>query len=272
MVFAVIIQAVRPRGSPIWYYQESTEQTYHDAYLQQANSAAVMHWGKAADAAPSCPIDYVPWSLTWPPNAPMSVDCTGLGNIQATYGDNRVLDYANDQEGHMIPANTIYTVNVSIPTATLLTQVSIDVLNNTNIVDYWVNCWVGVYAPNMSLISSARVGLLEVLDMMVVIDLQPNVYITTPGQYLIAMALDTDFAVATTLQTGAIMPYDISGGLPTTFVANGTAQIPPIVAYGCVQATHYFCASFQYYEVITTAHLLLPTPPLHPRVLADHSG
>ena len=249
VVYATIIQAVRPRGSPTWYYQESVELDYHDDYEPEPNSAAQMSMSRGSDAAPSCPdFAYVPWDLTWPGNEPMDVDCVGLGNIQATYGDNRVLDYSYNQEGHVIPANTVYTVSVRIPAGTLLTQVSIDVLNNTGVsVGAWVSCWIGIYSPNMTLISQTQIAMLEVLDQMIVADLYPNVNLTTSGQYLIAMLLDTDFAVATTQQTGATMNYS-AGGLPTTFTPTGTAQVPPIVVYGCVQASHYFCASFQYYQ------------------------
>ena len=36
--------------------------------------------------------------------------------------------------------------------------------------------------------------------------------------------------------------------MPDTFVPDGVGRTPPIAAYGCITASHYFCGSFQYYQ------------------------
>ena len=37
-------------------------------------------------------------------------------------------------------------------------------------------------------------------------------------------------------------------GLPDTFAPGPVSRTPPIAAYGCITASHYFCGSFQYYQ------------------------
>ena len=46
---------------------------------------------------------------------------------------------------------------------------------------------------------------------------------------------------------GASMTWT-TPGLPATFTADGMQPVPSMTVYGCVTATHYFCASFQYYQ------------------------
>ena len=251
VVYAVILSAQRPRGGPTWFYQEAVEYDYYDSYTPLPNSAAVFKWTRSTDpaAAPSCPIDYTPWNLITPPSAGLVVACTGLGQMQSTYGDNRVLDYANDQEGNMIQAGVVYTMNFTATAGTLLTQVSLDLLNNTAILDWFV-LYVGVYAAsNGSLITATSpIFFLEVLDQMVVAYLDPPVYIAQDGLYIVGVLSNTAISVATGTQQTPSMKANPVQGLPYTFKADSVALNIPLTAYGCVLASHTLCASFQYYQ------------------------
>ena len=245
-VFAVIISSFRPRGSPTWFYQESIEQDYQDAYSPVPNSAASFIVNFGAGAMPTCSTPYTPWDLVYP-DAPMDVACTGLAQLQSTYGDYRVLDYANNREGNLVQPNTIYTTNFTAYTGTLLTQVSFDILNN-NMSFNTVTAYIGVWAANNTLLAtSGPVWMLEMLDQMIVAWLTPSVTLDYTGTYTIGVWFDQPFYVATSTQQGPTMVWP-NYGLPTTLATTGMAPIPPIVAYGCVQATHSFCGSFQYYQ------------------------
>ena len=188
-VYATIINAVKPRGSPEWFYQESVEYPYgagQDGYQAVSNSAYSWSITTGASALPSCPLDYVPWNLVFPAGSQsFIVACTGFAQIQSTYGDNRIVDYVN-AEGNMINANVLYTVNFTASANTLLTQVSIDVLNNLNITAF-VNAQFGIYAPNGSLIATTGRGIqfYELLDQMIVLNLEQQVRLTVSGLYSI---------------------------------------------------------------------------------------
>ena len=247
VVYATIINAVKPRGSPEWVYQESQEQDYQDAYTPAANSAAVFVTAATSDPFPSCPVAYVPWNAVMPPSLPFIVTCTGLAQIQSTYGDNRIFDYVNDQEGNMVDAFTVYTINFTAQVGTIINQVGVDVLNNINITDY-VYAQFGLYDANGNyLTSSDRLILFELLDQMIITDLDPPYNITASGTYTIAFQISTRYAIATSNMTGPVQTQ--SGfGLPRQFQPNGFAPLIALSAYGCVSATHYFCGSFQYYQ------------------------
>ena len=246
VVYATIINAYKPRGSPEYFYQESQEYDYYDDYQQIGNSANVFLSDGGSGQPPSCDVGYVPWNAIFPPSNPFIVSCTGLAQIQSTYGDNRIFDYANTTEGNMINALTIYTMQFTALAGTRFDQVSIDVLNNVQIKQF-VQATFGLYGPDGTLLSSnPRVVFLELLDQMIVVDI-PSITTTTSGLYTLAFQVDTPIAVAISNTLGPVATAT-SFGLPSTFTATGTAPLLPLTAYGCVQASHYFCASFQYYQ------------------------
>ena len=112
--------------------------------------------------------------------------------MQSTYGDNRIVDYVNATEGHTLQSGIVYTYNFSATAGALLTQVSIDVLNNTHLLK-WVTAYMGIYAPNGTLISEAiPIQFLEALDQMVVTMLSP-VTLTEDGLYYVAVVFDNDY-------------------------------------------------------------------------------
>ena len=247
VVYATIINAVKPRGSPEYFYQESQEYDYYDDYQQIPNSANVFFSAASDQALPNCPINYVPWNAITPASNPFIVTCTGLAQIQSTHGDNRIFDYFNSQEGNMVQANTLYTINFTAQAGTLLDQVSIDILNNANITGF-VTAQFALFGMDGSLVStSAPFVMLEVLDQMIVVNLNPVYNVTTTGRYTIGFIVDTPFAVATSNLTGPVQSL-ASFNLPAGFQPTGLAPLLPITAYGCLSATHYFCASFQYYQ------------------------
>ena len=269
-VFATILQAVKPRGSPVFFYQESVEYDYQDAYLPLFNSGVEMHVvNGATDPAPYCPLNDVPWDLIIPGDYPFIVVCNGLAEVQSTYGDNRVYDYPNDQEGNMVKGNVVYTVNFTAVGGTTLWQVSIDVLNNT-FLDAWVRASTGIYnGSDGSLITMAEdILFLQVLDQMVVVNLLSPIYIQTTGTYFIGMVLSGDYKMASSSLMTPSMSYEPTGQarLPNQFIADGMSPMLPVTAYGCVQATHYFCGSFQSHHhrhTPVTAHT--PHDHHHPR-------
>ena len=249
-VFAAILKAVKGRGSPVYQYQEAWEFGYQDAYAPLFNSAVEFHavmGAKATTAMPTCPLAFVPWDLTYPLDTPFIVVCNGLAQMQSTYGDDKVYDYAADQEGNNVPAGVVYAKNFTVTAGTTLYQVSFDVLNNTRL-DQWVTAYVGLYnASDGALLAQILpFEFLQVLDQMIVGDLQPPVYVGVTGEYYVAVLLDHDYFVAQATQMGPRMAWTRQG-LPGTFKADGMAPLLPVTAYGCVTASHYFCGSFQYY-------------------------
>ena len=248
-VFAVILQAVRGRGSPVWQYQESIEYGYEDGYSPEFNSGNEFHALMGADLAhrPTCPLLYVPWDLIYPGDEGFIIVCNGLAQMQSTYGDNKVFDYREDAEGNTVQGQVLYTINFTATAGTLLQQVSFDVLNNT-MLDVWVSAYIGLYnASDGSLLSQIiPFEFLEVLDMMVVGDLNPPVYVPVTGLYIVAVKLSQDYHVATSSKVGPSMRWG-GEGLPSTFTPDGVSPLLPVTAYGCVTASHYFCGSFQYY-------------------------
>ena len=107
-VYATIINAVRPRGSPEWFYQEAQEFDYYDTYqpVSNTNNKFIV---TQDGSQPVCPVDYVPWNAVLPYGSQsFLVACTGLAQIQSTHGDNRIFDFVNRTEGNMIQANTLY--------------------------------------------------------------------------------------------------------------------------------------------------------------------
>ena len=244
----MIINSYKPRGSPTYYYRESVEYDYQDAYSQVPNSAAVFNILQTPQDALACDFDYTPWSLTSPPNQGLETNCDGLAIIQSTYGDNKVGDYAIHREGSTVQRNFVYTANFSATIGAVLNQVSIDVLNNSG----WIPCvtaTVGIYNSSGSLLTSTSVLFLQVLDQMVVVNLLPTLLNYT-GLYYIGFIVDTNFNVAHSSrqqETSPSMFWD-GTGLPDQFVGTQRSTVPPITAYGCVPASHYFCGTFQYYQ------------------------
>ena len=167
--------------------------------------------------------------------------------MQSTYGDNKVFDYADDTEGNTVVGQVLYTINFTATAGTLLQQVSFDVLNNT-MLDVWVTAYIGLYnGSDGSLLSQIiPFEFLEVLDLMLVGDLNPPVYVPVTGLYYVAVKLSQDYHIATSNQVGPSMKWG-GEGLPMTFTPDGVSPLLPVVAYGCVTASHYFCGSFQYY-------------------------
>ena len=123
-----------------------------------------------------------------------------------------------------------------------------DVLNNTHL-DMWVTASMAIYASDFSLVQGAEdIVFLEPLDTMVVGDLVEPIRVTQDSIYYVAVRFDHDFFVAQGAGTGLSMTYNGTDGLPATFVPEGVSRTPPIAAYGCSVASHYMCASFQYYQ------------------------
>ena len=250
-VWAVILRATKGRGSPVYQYEEAVEFDWEDAYGEVFNSAVEFHanmGAQPATAMPLCPLVFVPWDLTIPLNSAFVVVCDGLAQMQSTYGDNKVFDYANDVEGNTVMGGVVYARNFTATAGTTLYQVSLDVLNNTHLLQ-WVKAYIGVYnASDGSLLSQIYpMEFLEVLDLMMVGDLDPPIYIETTGDYYVAVLLSHDYHVATSAtQYGPSMRWSQSG-LPDTFMADSVSPMLPLSAYGCVTASHYFCGSFQYY-------------------------
>ena len=244
VVYATIINAQRPRGSPEWFYQEAQEYDYYDDYTPIGNTAAVFLTAASAGALPTCDVGYVPWNAISPSSRPFIVTCTGLAQIQSTYGDNRIFDY-NPTEGNMIQANTVYTQQFTVQANTVLDQISLDVLNNVNLTQF-VQAQFGIYDATNALVAYAAFVMLEIQDQMIVVDIPP-VAVAQTGVYRVAFTVSVPFAVATSNRTSQIMTTT-DFGLPGTFASSGSAPAIPLTAYGCVSATHYFCASFQYYQ------------------------
>ena len=193
----------------------------------------------------------VPWDLVYIGDVmytyPFIAVCVGMAQMESTYGDNRIADYADDQEGHVLSGGVVYTYNFTAKVGNYMNQVSIDVLNNTNLL-VWVTAYMGIYAQNGTLLSQAiPVQFLEPLDQMVVTDLNPPFFFTEDGLYYVAVVFDHDYFVASGTGTGMSMKY-AGQGLPDTFQPDGVSRTPPIAAYGCITASHYFCGSFQYYQ------------------------
>ena len=251
-IYATVLNVVKPRGSPSYFYQESVEYTYWDEYVPLFNSGVEMHVVLGnKDPIPTCPLVYVPWDLVFIGlvefTYPFLPVCVGQAQIQSTYGDSRIADYYNATEGHNLKGGVVYTYNFTARAGNYLQQVSIDVLNNTYL-DQWVVAYMGIYAPNMTLISEAiPVQMLETLDQMIVSDLVPPVYLTEDGLYYVAIMLDHDYFVAQGSGSGWSMQY-AGEGLPQTFQPDSYQRTPPLAAFGCVTASHYFCGSFQYYQ------------------------
>ena len=247
VVYATIISSYKPRGSPTYYYQEAVEYDYQDAYTPVPSSAAVFNLLQQPADALLCDFDYTPWDLTSPPDQPLLVACDGYGIMQSTYGDNKVGDYAIHREGTTVDADIVYTANFTATSGAVLNQVSIDVLNNSG----WIPCveaFVGIYNVTGGLLTSSQIVFLQVLDQMVVANLQPSVILNYTGLYYIGFKVDTQFNVAHSSRSQEVSPsMQYSGyGLPTQFVPGPALTVPPITAYGCVAASHYFCGSFQY--------------------------
>ena len=216
------------------------------------NSGVEMHVVQSQKAPqPTCPLLYVPWDLVYIGDVegtfPFIAVCVGMAQMESTYGDNRIAEYSQDQEGHLLPGGVVYTYNFTAKAGNYMDQVSLDVLNNT-MLDQWVTAYMGVYAQNGTLLSQAiPIQFLEPLDQMVVTDLVPPFFFTEDGLYYVAVILDHDYYVAQGSGTGLSMTY-AGEGLPDTFAPDGVSRTPPIAAYGCITASHYFCGSFQYYQ------------------------
>ena len=216
------------------------------------NSGVEMHvvMGNKAPI-PTCPLLVVPWDLVYiglvEYTYPFLPVCVGQAQMMSTYGDSRIGDYSDNMEAHTLSGGVVYTYNFTAQAGNWLQQVSIDVLNNTHLLR-WVNAYMGIYAGNGTLISEAiPINFLEALDQMVVSDLEP-VMLTETGLYYVAVLFDHDYFVAQgSGHSGLSMKYS-GEGLPDTFQPDGMSRTPPLAAYGCVTASHYFCASFQYYQ------------------------
>ena len=244
VVFAVTINAIQNRGSPVYTLQEAG----------WYNSGYEMHIvvNNASAPAPECPlaVEDVAWNLVFldvePFTFPFITACTGMAQMQSTYGDNRVADYVDDYEGHTLKKGIVYTYNFTAKAGNVIRQISIDILNNTHL-DMWVNAYLGIYGADGTLLSEAvPINFLEPWDMMVVSDMDP-VYVKEDGLFYVAITFDHDFFVATGTSTGLSMTHT-GRGLPMTFKPDGVSRAPPLVAYGCVTSSHYFCGSFQYYQ------------------------
>ena len=129
-VRSMIIKAVRPRGSAAFFYQDSYEEIDWDGYIDLVNSGVEMHAVQADNAPlPSCPlpIDDVAWNLVYAGEKPATeqfiVVCTGLAEMQSTYGDSRIMDYEDDAEGHTVYGGVVYTYNFTARAGDVIQQV-----------------------------------------------------------------------------------------------------------------------------------------------------
>ena len=178
---------------------------------------------------------------------PFETVCNGMAQMQSTYGDNRIGDFVHDDEGHMLAGGVVYAINFTVYGGTTLRQISIDILNSTHL-NKWVWAHFGIYDPTGVLLSEAvPLAILEPQDAMVVTIIDP-LYINTTGLYYVAIKFDHDIFVAQGVDGSGVMMKFSGQGLPDTFIPDGVSGAPPLSVYGCVAASHYFCATFQYYQ------------------------
>ena len=248
-VYAVIISAFLARGSPTLFYQEYVEFDYYDDYQLNPNSVNRMSVSAQGDRTlPVCPVPYIPYNSIRPPAVPLLGACPGASSVQATYGDSNVFDYTSRSEGNAIATGMVFTVPFRSLATGVIQQVSLDVLNNT-VYKSNITVYIGLYDSTGRLLTQAApMQLIEVVDQMIVANLQPSIVVPANGQYWLGLLVDSPLNVATsTTLTPAMSWPGIGRGLPTQFTA-GSTQMPtvPLTAYGCVNASHYFCGSFQY--------------------------
>ena len=140
----------------------------------------------------------------------------------------------------------IYAVNFTAHAGDFLRQMFIDILNNTHR-DTWVMARFGIYSSSGERLAEVvPVRVLEPLDQMLVSDMY--VTLTEDGVYYAVIVFDHDIFVAQAPNgTSVTMPW-AGDGLPDSFVAEGVSGAVPLSVYGCVAASHYLCATFQYYQ------------------------
>ena len=251
------IRGVRPRGSNAYFYEQTVLATNYFDYMEH-QAAQNMHITVGSESeAPSCPMsaEDIPWDLVY--IGPTVFDrwtvslqpvCNGLAAMMATWGDNQIADYADNAEGHTLAAGVIYTINFTARAGDYIGRVSIDVLNNTHL-DVWVTAYMGIYSADGTLRTRATpIQFLETLDTMVVVLVDHVIEVHSDSLFYLAVMFDHDYFVAQGSGTGPSMTYAGTDGLPATFKPDGVSRNPPIVAYGCTTASHYMCASFQYYQ------------------------
>ena len=244
-VYAVILSSFLARGSPSLVYQEYVEFDFYDDYRLNPNSVNRMTLSRPGDSSiPSCPIDYVPDNSIRPLPVPLLGACKGAASVEAVYGDNNVFDYAHRAEGNALAPQIVYTVPFTALGGSVINQVSLDILNNTEYKSN-ITLYIGLYdSSNRLMTQVSPVSLLEVVDQMLVANLQPAVTIPSDGNYFIAMLLDAPLNVATsTVLTPSMQRPGVGAGLPALFQPGTPMPTVPLTAYGCVNASHYFCGS-----------------------------
>ena len=252
-VYAVIVSSFLARGSPVLVYQEHMEYPYYDDYALNSSTVSRLTISNAGDTAiPSCPIDYIPYNSVRPPIVPLLGTCEGAASIQSTYGDNDVFDYVNRAEGNALSSQTVYTVPFTATAASYINQVSLDVLNNTQSTA-GITVYIGLYDGTGKLVTQTTpLVLTEVVDQMIVANLQPPIVVPADGSYWLGMLTDAPLNVATSATLTPSMTYT-GTGLPTQFTAGSTSRpTVPLTAYGCVNASHYFCGSVHVVTQLTT--------------------
>ena len=216
-------------------YSSVTVLPYTDALFNNGSSTCI-----APNLTP-------PANAVTPPSVGLGSACTALGSISGVYGDSAIAHFGNNQEGHTIPANTVYTAPLTVPGTFTLNQIAVDLLNTT-LLNATINFQVGVYSPSGALLAkSAGTSVYQIVSQQVVVSMPATTL--TAGTYRLAILSDHALPIATsrTATSGILSGQTFAAGLPSSFAQTGTDGAVPLVAAGCSAATHSFCAHVEYY-------------------------
>jgi hypothetical protein len=241
-------------------YQENQQYGTYNAFEFLPNLNSTFSYQPYTAGGQKCTVPLAPINSVSPYTAP-SLLCPALTNsIQAGYGNAAVTSYALHTAGTSILPNTIYTQAFTATTAGTISQLSVGLLSSTasttpNTVQ------LGLYGNNNALLAQTQtLTLIQVVNQQVLLTLPIPVNVVAGGQYFIAIIANLSLNLATTATaTSPTMSFtfDPVNGLPATFASTGQGVSPSVAAQGCSQATHSFCAYFQYYIIGVQTNVFL---------------
>ena len=243
----VLIASKQIPYTPAYTYTES-EQYYFSNPANPAVGPGEFTYQRYQPGAtlPNCTYQPTTYANIVQPASLSNEACAAVGQIQVSYGDAAIADFANQKEGNSIPGLTLYSNSFTAISGVTLTQVAVDILSNTGKA---LSIQMGVYSSSGILLgSTAVVSLIQAYDQQVVAALTSPVSLTA-GVYYLAVVANSSLALPTsTVSSPTMSVSSLASGLPPTFTLTGSsAGAVPLVAYGCAAASHSICMYAQYY-------------------------
>lgn len=232
-----------------WEYRVTVGQLYGnyiDVRRNLVSSLSIQPY--SGGALPVCETPPRPVNSIVPASSPIVTCPSDTFQIQETYGDVSIGEYAVRADGTTIHANRIYTHTFVPNSSGSISQLAVGLLRNTDRVGV-IKARLGIYSSSFQLLAQAdELQMEEAVDQMVVISLATPITVTSGQTYYIALVADALLEVATTaVANSPSMLFTLTDtGLPQTLVSSGNDLTVSVAAFACVQTTHGFCAFTQY--------------------------